>query len=111
MSAYLTEMVVNTAAKDSHKSVSALATLSIACEAPAFFERHGCRLIDNVGRIFIVSIPLCEISPLSNNDTIERIEAERMPQPSMDVTPQQVNATSVYTGTNLPQAYTGAGVV
>lgn len=111
VSAHLTEMVVNMATKDSHKSVNALATLSIACDAPAFFERHGCRLIDNVGRIYIVSIPLCEISPLSNNDTIERIEAERMPQPSMDVTPQQVNATSVYTGTNLPQAYTGAGVV
>lgn len=111
VSTYLTEMVVNTAAKDSHRSVNALATLSIACDAPAFFERHGCRLIDNVERIYIVSIPLSEVGPLSNNDTIERIEAERMPQPLMDVTPQQINATGVYAGTNLPQAYTGAGVV
>lgn len=111
VSTYLTEMVVNTAAKDSHRSVNALATLSIACDAPAFFERHGCRLIDNVERIYIVSIPLNEVGPLSNNDTIERIEAERMPQPLMDVTPQQINATGVYAGTNLPQAYTGAGVV
>lgn len=111
VSTYLTEMVVNTAAKDSHRSVNALATLSIACDAPAFFERHGCRLIDNVERIYIVSIPLNEVGPLSNNDTIERIEAERMPQPLMDVTPQQINATGIYAGTNLPQAYTGAGVV
>ena len=111
VSTHLQEMVVNTATKDSHKSVSALTTLSIACDVPAFFERHGCRLIDNVGRIYIVSIPLSEIIPLSNNDTIERIEAERMPSPQMDVTPQQVNATGLYAGTNLPQAYTGAGVV
>ena len=111
VSAHLQEMVVNTATKDSHKSVSALTTLSVACDVPAFFERHGCRLIDNVGRIYIVSIPLNKVAALSNNDTIERIEAERMPSPQMDVTPQQVNATGLYAGTNLPQAYTGAGVV
>ena len=111
VSAHLQEMVVHSATKDGHKSVSTLATLSIACDAPAFFERHGCRMIDSVGRIFIVSVPLGEVAALSNNDTVERLEAERMPHPQMDVTPQQVNATGIYAGTNLPQAYTGAGVV
>ena len=48
---------------------------------------------------------------LSQNDTIERIEAERMPHLAMDVTPQQVNATGIYAADNLPQAFTGAGVV
>ena len=111
VSAHLQEMVVHLATKDGHKSVSALATLAIPCDAPAFFERRGCRMIDSIGRIYIVSIPLGEVATLSNNDTVERLEAERMPRPQMDVTPQQVNATGLYAGTNLPQAYTGAGVV
>ena len=111
VSAHLQEMVAHSATKDGHKSVSTLATLAIPCDAPAFFERHGCRMIDSIGRIYIVSIPLGEVAALSNNDTIERIEAESMPRPQMDVTPQQVNATGLYAGINLPQAYTGAGVV
>ena len=114
VSAHLRELVVSQSVKDGGnkpKSVSALSTLSLSCDAPAFFERHGCRLIDSVGHIYIVSIPIGEVAALSNNDTIERIEAERMPRPMMDVTPQQVNAMDVYSGTNLPQAYTGAGVV
>ena len=116
VSAHLQEMVATQAIKQSDnqaisKSVSTLATLSIPCDAPSFFERHGCRMIDSIGRIYIVSIPLGEVVALSNNDTVERLEAERMPRPQMDVTPQQVNATGLYAGTNLPQAYTGAGVV
>jgi subtilisin family serine protease len=92
------------------KSVKALVSLTQTCDARTFFARHGCRLIDNVGRVFIVDIPLDRVAALSFNDTIERIEAERMPHLAMDVTPQQVNATGVYAGENLPQAYTGAGV-
>ena len=111
LSAHLQKMVARSATKDGHKSVSTLATLSIPCDATAFFEQHGCRMIDSIGRIYIVSIPLSEVVALSNNDTIERLEAERMPRPQMDVTPQQVNATGLYAGTGLPQAYTGAGVV
>ncbi len=92
------------------KNVKALVSLTQTCDAHTFFARHGCRLIDNVGRVFIVDIPLDRVISLSFNDTIERIEAERMPHLAMDVTPQQVNATGVYSGENLPQAYTGAGV-
>ena len=94
----------------SPKSVKALVSLTQTCDARTFFDRHGCRLIDNVGRVFIVDMPLDRVAALSFNDTIERIEAERMPHLAMDVTPQQVNATGVYAGENLPQAYTGAGV-
>lgn len=95
----------------SPRSVNALVSLAFPCDAPAFFERHSCRLIDRVGRIYIVDIPLAKVAELSQNDTIERVEAERMPRPAMEVTPQQVNATGIYAGDNLPQAYTGDGVV
>lgn len=92
------------------ESVAALVSFAIPCDAEKFFSGHNCRLIDQVGRIYIARIPLAEVVSLSNNDTIERIEAERMPRPAMDVTPNQVNASAVYTGQGLPQAYTGAGV-
>lgn len=92
------------------KRVDVLATLAVRCDAQAFFSRQGCRVVDSVGRIYIVNIPLEKVWALSGNDTVARLEAERMPRPMMDVTPQQVNATGIYAGTNLPQAYTGAGV-
>lgn len=116
VSRHLATMVANysdgtaTEAK-SPRSVNALVALTVPSDAPAFFERHSCRLIDRVGRIYIVDIPLAKVAELSQNDTIERVEAERMPRPAMEVTPQQVNATGIYAGDNLPQAYTGEGVV
>lgn len=47
---------------------------------------------------------------LSADQRIERIEAEPMPRPAMDVTPGQIDATPVYAGEGLPQAFTGQGV-
>ena len=76
-------------------SVTALATLAIPCDAGTFFGRHGGRLIDSIGRIYIVDIPLRAVAPLADNDTLGRLEAERMPRPAMDVTPGQVNATGI----------------
>ncbi len=93
-----------------NKNIKALVTLTKSCDANVFFSNHHCRLIDKVGRIYIVDVPIYMVAALSHNDTIERIEAERMPHPTMDVTPQQVNATDIYTGFNLPQAFTGSGV-
>ena len=115
VSKHLETMVANSsdgaADAKSHRPVQALVSLTVTCDAPAFFERHGCRLIDRVGRIYIVDVPLARVGELSQNDTIERVEAERMPRPAMEVTPQQVNATGIYAGDNLPQAFTGEGVV
>ena len=106
----LTKQHLKAGSKDSSKRIYALATLGQRCDAKSFFERHECQLVDSIGRIYIIGVPLRAVPSLSNNDTVERIEAERMPRPAMDVTPGQVNATSVYSGSGLPQAYTGAGV-
>ena len=86
----------------------------------AFYDRHqssamladyGCRVVDSIGRIYIVEVPIRSIAPLSRDERVERIEAEPMPgRLGMDVTPGQVDATPVYTGIDLPQAFTGRGV-
>ena len=110
VSPHLWDMASSQTTKGARGSVSTLATLTVDCDVNAFFERHGCKFIDSIGHIYIVSIPLDKVAPLSSNDTVERLEAERMPRPTMDITPQQVNATGLYAGTGLPQAFTGAGV-
>ena len=110
MSKHLLEI---TSCKDvkTNRNIKVLVSLNVQCDANSFFANHNCKVIDSIGRIYIVNIPLNKVGELSLNDTIQRLEAERMPKPAMNVTPQQVNASNVYTGSALPQAYTGAGVV
>lgn len=88
----------------------ALLTFNDPNQSPDLLEAYGCRIIDRVGRIHIVEIPVSRVGELSHHPLIERIEAERMPMPLMDVTPGQVDATDVYKGIGLPQAFTGRGV-
>lgn len=76
-----------------------------------FLADYGIEVIDSIGRVFVVNIPLDSIGPVTLDPRVERIEAERMPRPAMNVTPAQVNATGIYAGTGLPQAYNGTGVV
>ena len=64
----------------STRNVNALVSLTVQCDAKSFFNRYGCRLIDSIGRIYIVNIPLNAVAELSHNDTIQRLEAERMPK-------------------------------
>ncbi len=87
-----------------------LMTTTDGLSATTFAADYGCQVVDSIGRIYIVSIPLSQVAPLSMDRRVERIEAERMPRPAMDVTPGQVNATQVYAGTDLPKAFTGRGV-
>ena len=105
--------IVQTATARQHtagKPILALMKLATADDANAIARQHGCQVVDSVGRIYIVSIPRNRIGSLSLDGRVGRIEAERMPSPAMDVTPGQVNATPVYAGTGLPQAFTGRGV-
>lgn len=92
------------------KRFMALLTFTDNSQSPDLLKGYDCRVVDRVGRIYIVEIPVSRIAALSMDERIERIEAERMPRPTMDVTPGQVNATEVYKGTALPQAFTGKGV-
>ena len=90
--------------------VLTLMTTADGSSATALAADYGCRVVDSIGRIYIVDVPLSQVAALTADRRVERIEAERMPHPAMEVTPGQVNATRVYAGDDLPQAFTGRGV-
>lgn len=72
---------------------------------------QGARVLDRKGEIYIASIPLNRLQTLASQPQVLRIEANRSHQLLMDTTAIIVNATPVYAGEGLPQAYTGQGVV
>ena len=72
---------------------------------------HGCRDLGAVGTIHIASIPVDRLASLSLDPRVLRIEARPTGQLLLDTVARCVNATPVYDGLLLPQAYTGRGVV
>lgn len=79
--------------------------------ADSTLTAYGCRTLAEYGDIRIVSIPLEALRGLSLSRNVTRIEAGRSHKTLMDRSPETVNATPVYNGDGLPQAYTGCGVV
>ena len=77
----------------------------------ALWTAHGCCVRARFGRISIVSIPLGQLAPLSASSRVSRIEAGKPCSAQMDTTTLVVDVQPVYAGSQLPQAYTGSGVV
>ncbi len=72
---------------------------------------YGSRVLAEVGDICIADIPLSQLGALSANRHVQRIEASRGTQTLLDTMAVLTHADAVYAGKNLPQAYTGRGVV
>ncbi len=72
---------------------------------------RGCGIIDNIGRIYVTMIPESSIAELSLDERVERLEANPLPSLHLDSLIRSNNIMPVYAGTNLPQAYTGKGIV
>lgn len=72
---------------------------------------NGCRTLACFGNISIASIPISNIAHLTALPQVVRIEASQSCSSQMDSVALQVDALPAYAGTNLPQAYTGRGVV
>ncbi len=72
---------------------------------------NGCEILAQWDDLYIASIPLHKINNLANNSEIMRIEAG----PSADINNDSCaiisGAQQVWDGHNLPQAFTGKGVV
>lgn len=80
--------------------------------ASSMAKEYGYQLIDSIGHIYIVRIPIAQLGQLSLDNRVKRIDAHEMPRPTMDETPTRVGAAKAWNGTSsLPQAYTGEGVL
>lgn len=71
----------------------------------------GCRILAQWGDIFIADMPLSRIEGIAAGPSVCRIEAERGGSVTLDSMSIFTNATPVYEGEHLPQAFTGRGVV
>lgn len=87
------------------------AFIRLTADADSLLAAHGCRSLARFGDIHIADIPLSELSALSRDRRVSRIEARRGTRVLMDSTALHIDALPVYAGASLPQAYTGSGVV
>ena len=76
----------------------------------AIVER-GCRVLNHVGSISIVDIPLTALPMLAADDRICRIEAERGNILQLDSTARLTDVETIREAETLPRVFTGKGVV
>ena len=98
-------------ANDNPTSVCALMKVNASADAYSVAEKYQCKVMENIGDIYIVQIPVNQLEALSLDDNVLRIEAHEMPRPTMNDVPARIGADKVWSGQDLPQAYSGAGVV
>jgi len=78
---------------------------------PKAFSDYDCKVLAQVGQVYIASIPIGELTALSLDSRVLRMEARQGNSLTNDWMPSILNALPAYSGENLPQAYTGRGVV
>lgn len=74
-------------------------------------DEYNIRDLADFGDIHIVSLPVKSISSFASDSRVLRIEAGKGTTTQMDELPSQINTLPVYLGQNLPQAFTGKGVI
>ena len=74
-------------------------------------EEHDCRILTRIGQIYIVEMPVSQLVALSDCNDVVRIETHVGAHRFLDKTAQHTNVLPAYEGTNLPQAFTGEGVL
>ncbi len=81
-------------------------------EAPAdVLDQYGCQLLTSTGNIHIANIPLSQLTSLAQDARVSRIEARPRGDILLDTLRRYTNVLPVHEGRNLPQAFTGKGVV
>lgn len=73
--------------------------------------KNRCRVWAQFGDVYIATVPMTHLPQLSIASQVIRIEANRSSSCLMDSALMRVNALPVYEGLQLPQAFTGKGVV
>lgn len=102
------------AAADGNGMVSVLAKLDGAADEESIMRHYHATVLNRIGRVLIVRLPMDDVTAFAADDGVLRVEAERATRPMTDLLPGQIAADKVQGNTGdvqLPQAYTGKGVV
>ena len=93
--------------------VTVLAKLADGADEQALAAQYDFEVLNRIGRILIIRIPFGNITAMSEDAAVVRIEAERAPRPMMELVPGQVKADLANNGlkNQLANNYTGEGVV
>ena len=87
------------------------AFVRIEGDADSMLQQYGCRKLAQWGDICVASIPLSSLGPMSGERNVSRIEARQSHRLTLDTTAVLMNVGPVWQGQQLPQAFTGKGVV
>lgn len=96
---------------NNHHISSVCAFVKIGDHGEDVLREHGCKVLARVGQICVADIPIRKLSALSLDASILRMEARQGNCLFTDQMATHLNALPVYAGQNLPQAFTGEGVV
>lgn len=77
----------------------------------ATLGEYGARSLAKVGNIHVANIPVNSLSAMAADKRVLRMEARPMGNILLDTVSHCINAVPVHQGYNIPQAYTGEGVV
>ena len=94
-----------------HHPSTVCAFVKIGDHGEDVLRKHGCKVLARVGQVCIADIPVRQLNALSLDGSILRMEARQGNCLSTDQMATHLNALPVYAGQNLPQAFTGEGVV
>lgn len=90
---------------------STIAFVRLSSDDDNVLSEHGCRSLAHFGDLHIAAIPIARLSAMCADSRVLRIEASPCGQVLTDSMALHLNATQAYSGTGLPQAYSGQGVV
>lgn len=77
----------------------------------ATLAEYGARSLAKVGNIHVANIPVCSIQKMAADKRVLRMEARPMGNILLDTLSHCINAVPAHQGYNIPQAYTGKGVI
>ena len=103
-------------ARGAAETVSCMMVLVESADGKASICRAGGVPLGYADPAWIVLVPANRLDALCQEPAISRVEANPMPKALLDESLQQINVTDVWAGqkegcANLPQAFTGKGVV
>lgn len=74
-------------------------------------EKNGVNVVSTRGDIALVTMPVNDVERISTLGCIKQMQLSRHVEPKMDLVRSAIGVDKIHAGTDLPQAYTGKGVI